>query len=95
MIETSFRTASVIWMVMREGLVLTAVGVIAGLPTAYFGARVLGTLTYGVSPGRSADLRDGGARVRVARRGRRHRPCAAGGAYGSGNRITSGVVREL
>jgi ABC-type antimicrobial peptide transport system permease subunit len=42
--------ASVIWMVMREGLVLTVIGVIVGLPTAYFAARVLGTLTYGISP---------------------------------------------
>ena len=42
--------ASVIWMVMREGLALTTVGVIAGLPAAYFGARLLGTLMFGVTP---------------------------------------------
>lgn len=42
--------AAVIWMVMREGLVLTATGVLFGLPIAYFGGRVLGTLTYGISP---------------------------------------------
>jgi predicted permease len=41
--------ASVMWMVMREGLVLTASGVLMGLPIAYFGARVLATLTYGIS----------------------------------------------
>ena len=42
--------ASVIWLVMREGIVLTAVGVIVGLPTAYAAARFLSALTFGVSP---------------------------------------------
>ena len=41
---------SVIWLVMREGVVLTAAGVILGLPAAYAGARLLSTLTFGVSP---------------------------------------------
>ena len=42
--------ASVVWLVMRDGVVLTAIGVVAGLPAAYFGARLLSTLMFGVSP---------------------------------------------
>ena len=34
---------------MRERLGLTAIGVLVGLPIAYFGARVLATLPYGIS----------------------------------------------
>ena len=42
--------ASVIWLVMREGVMLTAVGVILGLPTAYAGARFLNALTLASRP---------------------------------------------
>lgn len=41
--------ASVMSMVMREGVVLTGLGVVVGLPAAYFSGRVLGSLTFGTS----------------------------------------------
>jgi predicted permease len=42
--------ASVIWLVLREGVALSAIGVIIGLPAAFAGARMLSTLMFGVSP---------------------------------------------
>lgn len=42
--------ASVMWMVMREGVVMTGVGVLIGLPAAYFAGRLLGSLTFGTTP---------------------------------------------
>ena len=43
--------SSLLWMVMREGAVLTGLGVIAGVPLAYAAAEVLGSLTFGISRG--------------------------------------------
>jgi predicted permease len=42
--------ASVMWMVMREGALLAAIGVAIGIPAAYYGSRLLSSLTFGVSP---------------------------------------------
>lgn len=42
--------ASVIWMVMREVLLLVAVGVIIGLPTAITITRIVRSQLYGVTP---------------------------------------------
>ncbi|MDP2321151.1 MAG: ADOP family duplicated permease [Acidobacteriota bacterium] len=42
--------STVLRMVMREGLVLTTLGVVIGLPAAYAGSRVLGFLTFGITP---------------------------------------------
>ncbi len=41
--------SSLLWMVMREGVVLTGLGVIAGVPVAYAAAEMLGSLTFGIS----------------------------------------------
>jgi predicted permease len=41
--------ASVMWMVMREGLTLTGIGVLLGLPGAYLGGRLLSSLTFGIT----------------------------------------------
>jgi hypothetical protein len=41
--------AALTWMVVREGLLLAAVGVAIGLPAAYAGGRLLDTLIFGVS----------------------------------------------
>jgi predicted permease len=41
--------SQVVGMVMREGLVLTAIGMAIGLPTAVFAARLLRSLMFGVS----------------------------------------------
>lgn len=55
--EIGVRTAigadatAVTWMVVREGLWLTAAGVVVGVPAAYAGARLLSSLTFGVSQG--------------------------------------------
>ena len=40
---------SVIWMVLREGLFLTALGVAIGLPAAFMGAQLLGSMMFGIS----------------------------------------------
>jgi len=42
--------ATVLRMVMREGLMLTTLGIVTGVPLAYAATRVLGSLTFGVSP---------------------------------------------
>lgn len=42
--------SQVLWMVLRESLVLTAVGVAAGLPLALFVGRALRSALYGVTP---------------------------------------------
>ena len=42
--------SSLLWMVMREGAILTAGGVLLGLPAAYFGSRLIGSLTFGITP---------------------------------------------
>jgi ABC-type antimicrobial peptide transport system permease subunit len=40
----------VLWLVMREALVLVAIGSVAGFTLAYLAARGLGTVLYGVGP---------------------------------------------
>ncbi len=42
--------SAVLQMVMGEGLALTAIGVIVGVPAAYAGARTLSSLMFGVAP---------------------------------------------
>jgi predicted permease len=41
----------VLWMVLRESLLVCAAGVAVGLPLALAGARALASLLYGISPG--------------------------------------------
>ena len=41
---------SVMWRVMRHGLLLTAVGLAAGLGGSYAAARGLSTLLFGITP---------------------------------------------
>ncbi len=41
--------AAVLWLVLREALLLVAAGVIVGIPAAVAASRVLRTLLYGVS----------------------------------------------
>jgi ABC-type antimicrobial peptide transport system permease subunit len=41
---------SVMWHVMRQGLLLTAVGLVAGLGGSYAAARGLSTLLFGITP---------------------------------------------
>jgi ABC-type antimicrobial peptide transport system permease subunit len=38
------------WMILRQSLLLTAVGVLAGLPLAMLAARALSSSLYGVQP---------------------------------------------
>jgi ABC-type antimicrobial peptide transport system permease subunit len=49
-------TGNVIWMVMREVLLLAGIGIAIGLPIALAGTSVLGTLLYGVTPNDPATL---------------------------------------
>ncbi len=42
--------ADVMWMVIREGLVLSAIGVAIGVPAASAGGQVLGSLVFGITP---------------------------------------------
>jgi len=41
---------SILWMVLRESLWLTAIGIGLGLPLAFFGARFLQSMLFGLSP---------------------------------------------
>jgi ABC-type antimicrobial peptide transport system permease subunit len=41
---------SILWMVLRESLWLTAIGIGLGLPLAFFGARLLQSMLFGLSP---------------------------------------------
>jgi predicted permease len=43
------RRGQVVWMILRDSLLLTAVGVLAGVPLAYFVGRVLSSSLYGVT----------------------------------------------
>lgn len=44
------RRGQVLWMILRDSLVLTAIGVVLGLPLAYLTGRALATSLYGVPP---------------------------------------------
>ena len=44
------RYSQVLWMVLRQALVLAAAGVIVGVPLALWSSRYLGSLLYGLSP---------------------------------------------
>jgi len=41
----------VLWLVVRESLVLCAAGVLVGLPAAIIGARLLRSMLFGLGPG--------------------------------------------
>jgi len=40
----------VLWMIMRESLLITSLGVAAGFPLALLSARLLGSMLYQISP---------------------------------------------
>ena len=40
----------VLWMVMRESLILSAIGIAAGLPLAFAGSRLLKSMLFGLTP---------------------------------------------
>ena len=44
------RREQVVWMILKDSLVLTAVGVVLGIPLAMFVGRALATSLYGVKP---------------------------------------------
>jgi putative ABC transport system permease protein len=44
------RPGQIVGMVVREGMVISAIGIAAGLAGAVFAARALGAYLYGVSP---------------------------------------------
>jgi ABC-type antimicrobial peptide transport system permease subunit len=44
------RYSQVLWMVLRQALVLAAAGVIVGVPLALWSSRYLGSLLYGLGP---------------------------------------------
>jgi ABC-type antimicrobial peptide transport system permease subunit len=44
------RRTQVLWMVMRESIVVSAIGVAGGLPLALGGAHLLGSMLFGLSP---------------------------------------------
>jgi len=44
------RRGQVLWMILRDSLILTAVGVVLGLPLAFLTGRALATSLYGVHP---------------------------------------------
>jgi predicted permease len=46
----------ILWMVLREALVMTAWGAAIGLPAAFFASRLASNLLYGVGPGDPATL---------------------------------------
>jgi len=43
--------AQVLWMIMRESLIIAAVGIAVGLPLAFAGAQWLKSMLFGLSPG--------------------------------------------
>jgi ABC-type antimicrobial peptide transport system permease subunit len=47
---------SVVWLVMREGLILIGVGLAIGLPTAFALTQVVRAQLYGVEPGDPASI---------------------------------------
>lgn len=48
--------ASVLWLVLREGIVLVLIGILAGIPVAMAGARLVQGLLFGVAPADPATL---------------------------------------
>jgi len=44
------RRGQVLWMILRDSLILTAIGVVLGLPLAFLTGRALATSLYGVHP---------------------------------------------
>jgi predicted permease len=44
------RRGQVVWMILRDTLLLTAIGVLAGVPLSYFVGRALASSLYGVKP---------------------------------------------
>ena len=40
----------ILWMVLRESLAVSAGGILVGLPLAIAGARLLGSMLFGVGP---------------------------------------------
>jgi len=44
------RRGQVVWMILRDSFVLTAIGVVLGIPLAMFVSRALGSSLYGVQP---------------------------------------------
>jgi predicted permease len=58
------KTATVLWLVMREVLLMLVIGVAAGLPAAYVLTRVVQTQLYGVQPADAISI--GGATLLLA-----------------------------
>jgi len=44
------RRGQVVWMILKESLLLTAIGALVGIPCAVFVGRALATVLYGVAP---------------------------------------------
>ena len=44
------RRGQVVWMILRDSLILTVIGVVAGIPLAMFAGRALASALYGVKP---------------------------------------------
>lgn len=42
--------AELLWMILRESLIICAIGIAVGLPVAFASTRVLGSLLYGLAP---------------------------------------------
>ena len=45
------RVADAWWMTMRQVAVLTAIGLVIGVPVAFGASRLVGSMLYGVKPG--------------------------------------------
>ena len=63
----------VLWLVLRQGLLLTVAGSAAGVLAAWLAARALAAVLFGVAPGDPAALA-GATGTRACRRGRRVPP---------------------
>jgi ABC-type antimicrobial peptide transport system permease subunit len=48
--------ASVVWLVLREGIILVLIGIAAGIPAAFAAARLIEGLLFGVAPTDPATL---------------------------------------
>ena len=40
----------VLWMIMRESLIVSAIGILIGLPLAFAASRLLKTMLFGLTP---------------------------------------------